>query len=231
MRYRQGMQAVLFDIDGTLISTGGAGTAALRQAMTAAFGVAEPTSSIPVTGRTDRAIIRDLLAFHGIDNSDENWDRLRTAYLSHLPAVLKEFRGRVLPGIVSLLECLRERDDLLVGLLTGNTQEGARLKLSHFGLREHFTFGGYGDRHFCRNDVAREAFSHVAAKLLDKVDPRRIWVVGDTPLDVQCARAIGANCLAVATGTHCLDELAEHQPDLLLADLSGTDVLSRLLCV
>lgn len=224
------MQAVLFDIDGTLITTGGAGTEALRKAMTSAFGVPDPTRSVPVTGRTDRAIIRDLLRFHEIADSDDNWERLRAAYLSHLPDVLREFRGRVLPGILSLLECLKQREDLLLGLLTGNTREGARLKLTHFGLHEHFTFGGYGDRHFCRNDVAREAFAHVAGKLADRVDPKRVWVIGDTPLDVECARAIGANCLAVATGTHRLEELAEHHPDLLLADLSGPDVLARLLC-
>jgi phosphoglycolate phosphatase len=225
------MQAVLFDIDGTLITTGGAGTAALRRAMTTAFGVDNPTSTVPVTGRTDRAIIRDLLQFHGLEDTTANWERLRAAYLGHLPQILAEYRGRVLPGILSLLKGLQQREGLLLGLLTGNTREGARLKLSHFGLHEHFTFGGFGDLHFNRDDVAREAFSHVTAKLTDRVDPRRIWVVGDTPLDIQYARAIGANSLAVATGTHKLEELAACHPDLLLADLSGDDVLGRLLHV
>src|SRR5207302_7838486 len=129
-------------------------------------------------------------------------------------------KGRVLPGIADLLAHLRQRDQVAVGLLTGNVRAGAQVKLGHFGLFEHFSFGGFGDHHFDRDDVAREALAAVRAHVHPEVTPDRIWVIGDTPLDVRCARAIGANVLAVATGTHTLAELAAAAPDLVLKDLS-----------
>ena len=126
----------------------------------------------------------------------------------------------MLPGVVELLLRLRDREDVLVGLLTGNVRDGARVKLGHFGLYEHFPFGGYGDHHFDRDDVAREALAEVKRLLNGTADPARIWVVGDTPLDVRLHRAIGARAAAVATGWHTTEELADHRPDLLLTDLS-----------
>jgi phosphoglycolate phosphatase-like HAD superfamily hydrolase len=126
----------------------------------------------------------------------------------------------VLPGVATLLESLRRRGDVLVGLLTGNVRDGARVKLGHFGLFEHFEVGGYGDRWFDRDDVAREAWAEVRRRLDGAADPARVWVVGDTPLDVRCARAIRANAVAVATGWHTHEELAASGPDLLFADLT-----------
>src|SRR5207245_4378321 len=157
-----------------------------------------------------------------------HWQRFLTAYLQHLPGCLENREGKVLPGIAALLECFQERGDVAVGLLTGNVRAGAQLKLGHYGLYHHFAFGGFGDDHLTREDVAREALAAVRGHLKDHVQSEQIWVVGDTPLDVRCARSIGARAVAVATGWHSIDVLAAEQPDLLLADLSDPSELLAL---
>jgi phosphoglycolate phosphatase-like HAD superfamily hydrolase len=214
------MHVCLFDIDGTLISSGGAGKAALEAALASEFGVGPATERLQFSGRTDRAIIRDLFAMHLLEDTPENRRRLVDSYLRHLPACLARGSGRILPGIAELLAALRERGDVAVGLLTGNLRAGARVKLGHFGLFDHFAFGGFGDEHYDRDDVAREALEAVHRHCNGAVCADRVWVIGDTPLDVRCARAIGARAVAVATGWHTRDELAACVPDLLLDDLS-----------
>ncbi len=214
------MHVCLFDIDGTLIATGGAGKKSLELALASEFGVDEPIDRLVLSGRTDRAIVRDLFHLHGIEATPANWRRLRDGYLRHLPACLANHAGRVLPGVAALLEHLAERGGVAVGLLTGNLRDGARLKLGHYGLFHHFAFGGFGDEHHDRDDVAREALAALRCHHGDCIPLERVWVVGDTPLDVRCARAIGARVAAVATGWHPAEELAAAEPDLLLADLS-----------
>lgn len=214
------MHVCLFDIDGTLLHTRGAGMAALRAGLRAAFGIAEPTDQVAVHGRTDRGITRDLFRYHGIDDLPEHWERFRDAYLRVLPESLAARKGTILPGVVPLLETLTARKDVAVGLLTGNTREGARIKLAHYGLDRYFEFGGFGDNHFDRDDVAREALTAVVGRLNGNVDLRRVWVIGDTPTDVSCGRAIGARTIAVATGNHTREELAAAAPDHLATDFS-----------
>jgi phosphoglycolate phosphatase-like HAD superfamily hydrolase len=214
------MHVCLFDIDGTLLSSGGAGKAAMEAGLAEEFDVAPSAEHVPYSGRTDRAIGNDLLRVHGLDVTPGNWQRLRAGYLRCLPSYLHRHQGKVLPGIAELLRQLAGRSDVAVGLLTGNIRDGARLKLGHYGLYEHFAFGGFGDHHLDRDDVAREALDTVKRRLNGGVHLDRIWVIGDTPLDVRCARCIGARVLAVGTGWHSLDELAAAAPDLLLADLS-----------
>lgn len=213
------MIVCLFDIDGTLLSSGGAGKAALELAFTEIFAVPLRVQ-IPYSGRTDRAIARDLLRAHDIDDSLDNWQRLLAGYLARLPDSLNRHNGRVLPGIHAILAALKSRGDVTIGLLTGNVRAGARVKLGHYGLFEQFAFGGFGDHHFDRDDVAREAYAAVQAHLNGAACPERVWVIGDTPLDVRCARAIGANVVAVATGIHTCEQLQAARPDLTLADLS-----------
>jgi phosphoglycolate phosphatase-like HAD superfamily hydrolase len=222
------MHVCLFDIDGTLIHTRGAGMAALREGLRVAFGVAEPTDQVAVHGRTDRGITRDFFRHHGIENLPEHWERFREAYLRVLPGTLAERPGEVLPGIVPLLETLSGRDDVALGLLTGNTRAGARIKLAHYGLDQYFDFGGFGDSHLERDDVAREALAAVLDRLNGNVDLQRVWVIGDTPTDVSCGRAIGARVLAVATGNHTRDELAAASPDHLTNDFSNPEPLLAL---
>ena len=217
------MHICLFDIDGTLIHTCGAGTAALHEGLRSAFGVDQPTDQVAIHGRTDRGITRDLFRFHGIDDLPEHWERFREAYLRVLPESLAARAGTVLPGIASLLEVLTNREDVLIGLLTGNTREGARIKLAHYGLDHYFNFGGFGDNHLERDDVAREALAKAQTRVNAPVDLRRVWVIGDTPTDVSCGRAINAMTIAVATGNHTRDELAAASPDHLATDFSDPE--------
>jgi phosphoglycolate phosphatase-like HAD superfamily hydrolase len=215
------MHVCLFDIDGTLISSGGAGKAALEKALFEAFGQLPTDAELELSGRTDRAICRDLFQQHAIKDSAENWHRLIEAYLRCLPECIDRKGGRVLPGVLELLQTLKEHPAVHLGLLTGNVRAGAKVKLGHFGLYEHFAYGGFGDNHFDRDDVAREALAAVRLHHGSAARVDRIWVIGDTPLDVRCARAIGARAVAVATGWHSLEELAACEPDLLFADLSN----------
>ncbi len=222
------MPIILFDIDGTLVRTGGAGKAAMESALRAAFGVSELRDEVPYSGRTDVAIGRDLLRVHGLDPSPANQQKLRETYLTHLPNSLKAKGGEVCPGVPELLTALAGRPGVVLGLLTGNVRAGARTKLSYFGLWDYFTCGGFGDEYSDRDDVARSALVSVREHLGGEVNPADVWVIGDTPLDVSCARAIGANAVAVATGWHPADELALCEPDLFFDDLSDH---SRLLAV
>ena len=212
------MIVCLFDIDGTLLASGGAGKAALESALVEDFGMPLRVH-IPYSGRTDRAIIRDLFKAHDISETPENLDKIFQGYFRRLPESLRKHQGRVLPGVHDLLAALKTKDHVALGLLTGNVQAGARVKLGHFGLFDHFRFGGFGDNHFDRDDVAREAFALACEHCGPKVCADRVWVIGDTPLDVQCARAIGAKVAAVATGVHTVSQLAESKPDLLFEDL------------
>jgi phosphoglycolate phosphatase-like HAD superfamily hydrolase len=222
------MPIILFDIDGTLVRTGGAGKVAMEAGLVAAFGVSELRDEVPYSGRTDVAIGRDLLRVHGIDPTPANQLKLREAYLSHLPESLKSKGGTVCPGVPELLAAVADKPGVVLGLLTGNVQRGAMHKLGHFGLWDYFVCGGFGDEHFDRDDVARSALASVRTHLGAAVNPSDVWVIGDTPLDVSCARAIGANAVAVATGWHPVEELAGCQPDLLFDDLSDH---SRLLAI
>lgn len=221
------MNVCLFDIDGTLISTSGAGRAAMETALVEEFSLSRLVNGVPMSGRTDRAIARDLFHAHQLEDSPENWQRFLAAYMRILPQFLAGRAGRVLPGIASFLDQLSSRSDVAVGLLTGNVESGARVKLEYYRIFQHFRFGGFGDVHFDRNDVAREALAEVRRHCRAPVDLADVWVIGDTPLDVRCARAIGARSVAVATGGHSTDELAPEQPDLLLRDLSDPQPLVR----
>jgi phosphoglycolate phosphatase len=214
------MRVILFDIDGTLVRTGGAGKAAMEDALRETFAVREVLDTVPYSGRTDRAIARDLLRVHGIPDTADNERTLREAYLAKLPATLGRHPGLVCPGIPELVAELKACPNTVLGLLTGNVRAGAATKLGHYGLWGHFTCGGFGDDHYDRDDVARAAMVSARATAGRDLDPRNVWIVGDTPLDVSCARAVGANAVAVATGWHPLEELTACAPDHAFADLS-----------
>lgn len=221
------MPVILFDIDGTLVRTGGAGKAAMEAALAEEFSVALRAEEVPYSGRTDRAISADLLLAHDLDPSPANVARLIDAYLDRLPSALQQFGGVICPGISELVAELHPRDDVVLGLLTGNVRRGAAHKLGHYGLWDYFPFGGFGDDHAERDDVARSALAAARNHATD-VDPADVWVIGDTPLDVKCARAIGAKAVAVATGWHPLDELQRTGADYVFADLSDPgELLAR----
>jgi phosphoglycolate phosphatase-like HAD superfamily hydrolase len=212
------MRVLLFDIDGTLIRSGGAGKAAMEAALQSAFGVPEVRHRVPFSGRTDPGIARELLQVHGIEPTTAHVNRLRDAYLAHLPDALRRIPGTVLPGIEAALR--RERQGAVIGLLTGNIRAGAQIKLRHYGLWDYFPFGGFADDLTDRDDVARRALVEAEAHVGRPVDPADVWVIGDTPLDVQCARAIGAKAVVVATGWHPHEELVACCPDHLLPDFT-----------
>lgn len=202
----------------------------MAAAMASGFGCPPDTADVPFSGRTDRSIARDLFHAHGIEDCDASWDRFRQHYLSNLDTFLHQCSGRVLPGVQPLLELLAQRDGVLIGLLTGNIPEGAERKLRHFGLWHYFRFGAYGHACFDRDDVAHEASRQWCAFLPNDSNPQHVWVVGDTPHDIRCARSIGAKSLAVATGRFSHSQLAACRPDLVvetLDDVRGSVVGGR----
>ena len=223
------MRVWLFDIDGTLISSGGAGGAAVLTAMRSAFAVEPNYAGISFCGRTDRAIVSEIMQRSGIHDSEENWLRFREVYLKHLPAALHQRGGSVLSGVIELIEKLHDDERSHLGLLTGNIRDGAAKKLVHFELWDYFCFGGFGDQHKSRDDVAADAFASAAEALGEHLQPEDVWVVGDTVNDITCARAVGMNVIAVATGTVAIEDLRQAQPDRLLESLASTDQIDDLL--
>lgn len=227
----EGRRLVLFDIDGTLITSGGAGEAALIDAMRSVFGVDEDFRDITLAGATDALIARALLGKHGLDPSPENCARLLDRYLEHLAERMPRHQGFLLPGILELLEALRLRNDVVLALLTGNVARGAEIKLTHFGVWHYFPFGAFADDHHDRNELGKFARARARESHGHDFPPHHVFVLGDTPKDVACGKAIGARTVAIATGQYTADELAAHGPDFLFADLSDTRaVLSALLC-
>ena len=223
------MHVCLFDIDGTLLNTGGAGQAAMEAAIQSEFKANPSVEGIYTVGRTDRAILDDLFAHHGIEHSETTWKRFLDAYLGHLPQYLAKLDGLVLPGIRTLLKQLAEREDVAVGLLTGNYRQSARIKLEHYELVDYFEFGGFGDVHFNRDDVARDAMQEVHRHLNGSISKERVWVIGDTPADVRCGRAVGANVVAVGTGVFSREDLEPTPPDYYFDDFSNPQSLLSLL--
>lgn len=213
----------LFDIDGTLLLSGGAGEAALEDAMEARFGSRDGLQSITLAGATDAAIARQLLAFHEVEATMEEIQHFLDLYLESLHRRLPQHPGTLLPGIVELLDLLRATPGAALGLLTGNLRRGAEIKLSHFGVWDYFEFGAFADDHADRNQLGPFALARAQAHHGLEFSPRQTYILGDTPRDIECGRAIGAWTVAIATGQYSVAELAEHQPDYLLADLSRPD--------
>lgn len=209
---------VFFDIDGTLLNTGGAGQRAMELALTEEFDIRFPFEGVLTAGRTDRGIADEIFERYGLTDTQVERDRFRNSYLRRLPGCLHQLQGALLPGIPDLLQALAGQENLVLSLLTGNYSEGAWIKLRHFGIDQFFREGGFGDEHPDRDDVARQAAQRIRLWLDLPHDPPRMMVIGDTPADVRCARAIGARAVAVATGHYSVDELSAHQPDILFTD-------------
>lgn len=210
---------VLFDIDGTLLTSGGAGERALRRGFRDRFGIDDDLAGIEIAGRTDSGIARQMLAAHGLPESPENLAALFDGYLHFLAKELPESPGRLLPGISPLLEALKPRSDIVLGLLTGNLARGAEIKLTHYGVWHYFEFGAYADDHHDRNQLGHFARQRAREKHGAEFPPERIFVLGDTPHDIACARAIGAKAVAIATGKFSVENLKALAPDFLFSDL------------
>lgn len=221
------MRLLLFDVDGTLIDSGGAGRAALAEA--AAAELALPAlPSVALAGRSDLAIMRDVLVLAGVPPTQAAMDGLVQAYLARLPGTLSSHEGRVLDGVVELLDVLA---DLGVppGLATGNLRRGAELKLRRYGLWERFAAGGFGDHSSERARIVAVAIERLAAVSGADRCSRNAVVIGDTLHDVTAGRAAGARVLAVATGTDDESVLRESDADLVLPDLADTQTVLNFL--
>ena len=178
-------------------------------------------SHLNFSGRTDPSILRDFFKYFGMEPSPDNYDRFFDPYYFWLDYMLHEMEGRVLPGVVRLIEELKALPEPpLIGLLTGNVRLGAEIKLRHYQLWHHFEMGGFGDDNEDRNQIAVVAKKRGEKMLGRRLKGSDIVVVGDTPHDINCARAIKAPCLAVATGGCTREELAAHKPRWLVDDLS-----------
>lgn len=222
------MNLLLFDIDGTLLDTGGAGLRALRDAWIEEFELHDQSHDFPrldLAGSTDSGIVRFLFDHFGMEHDLERTDRFFHRYAGHLRRQLAADRGprrgRLLPGVTELMACLRAAGDShTLGLLTGNTAEGARTKVAHFGLDGIFDFGAYGDDHHDRNELGPVAVERARHHTGRDFAPDRVFIIGDTPKDIRCARACGAWAIAVATGTYSRGELEAHEPDEVFDDFT-----------
>jgi phosphoglycolate phosphatase-like HAD superfamily hydrolase len=223
---------VLFDIDGTLIQSGRAGVRGMNRAFDKLYGQPRALDGVPVAGRCDRVIVMDAMRGFGLDPSDEEIMRLRDAYFEALTEEIGrkvEAPSGVLPGVLDLIAALEARDDVVVALLTGNFAGGARIKLGHFGLWPRFRFGAFGDDHLDRRELMPVALTLARAEGFALDDHQRVVIIGDTPLDVDCAHAHGARALAVATGMYDEAALRATGAELVVRTLDPIDgVLSWL---
>ena len=217
------MKLVLFDVDGTILTASGAGRRALDRALREVYGTAGPIDAYDFRGGTDPQIVRDLLALAGFER--EAIRAREAALYRRYEALLEEEVGdggavSVYPGIRELIEALVGRTDAVVGLLTGNIEAGARIKLRPTGLLPHFRLGAYGSDDGDRTRLPRVAAGRAEALVGRPFEGRDTVIIGDTPRDIGCARAFGACAIAVATGWHTVDDLTAHRPDHVFVDFS-----------
>ncbi len=217
---------VLFDIDGTLIDSAGAGGGALLSALMQVFGVSEATP-VQLHGRTDFGIMTELLQSHGIEASPENIGILCDCYYERLPTTLQSRPGRVLPGVLGLLDKFEAATGCHLGLLTGNMPISAQFKLEHYGLWERFAFGVFGDAALHRTDLSEPAIAAVRKQVADALPTSRVVVIGDTPMDVELALAMSSRSLAVCTGGFEERTLVAAGADKVVPDLSDIEGIMK----
>jgi len=193
---------LLFDVDATLVLTGGAGARAMTLVFAEMFGIDGGFSGIPMAGRTDPAILADALTRAGLEKGAGVEERFREAYCRRLrEEIVPPAPGkRIMPGVADLIAELASRPDVFLALLTGNFADGARIKLEHFGLWDHFRCGAFGDDAPDRPALVPVARARAAALGAGPVGDDRVFVIGDTPLDVACALESGVRSIGVATG-------------------------------
>ena len=216
---------LLFDIDGTLLLSGGAGFRALTRTFEEFFGVADGFSGIPVAGRTDGLILEAAITRAGLRVEGDDRARFHTRYCGILEEEILHPGPRkgLMPGVAALLDLLEARPETCSGLLTGNFARAARIKLEHFGLWRYFPYGAYGDDAEERNQLVPIAVERARQTGVVVDSFSDVLVVGDTPLDVQCAAAAGARSVAVATGSYDETALRDAGADTVLTDLSDAE--------
>jgi phosphoglycolate phosphatase-like HAD superfamily hydrolase len=220
---------LLWDIDGTLIASGGAGMRALRVALRNVFGVEGSLDDIDFGGRTDTWIMRRVFGKFDIPATSENFSRYFEAYVAALPAEMANPHARVLPGVHDLLAAAANHGAIAQGLLTGNMRRGAQVKLAHHGLWEKFAFGAFGDDSEQRDDLGPHAVRRAREQHGVEFAAANVWIIGDTPHDIACGKIIGARTLAVATGGYRIDALRSHEPTVVVENLADTASILRAL--
>jgi phosphoglycolate phosphatase len=216
------IRVVLFDIDGTLIHTDGAGVKAFARAFSEEFGLHDGSENLKFAGRTDVSLVREFFSLHNVKPTPEHFIRYFEVYLKWLEKMVADCNGGVFPGVENFfaqMQLIEEKP--AVGLLTGNIKRGAQIKLSKFGLWDRFAFGGFADDHEERDSIAAFARDRGVKHFGKPVRNDEVLVIGDTPLDIRCARAIGARVLAVGTGSFTPAQLNEYKPDWAVEDLAA----------
>jgi phosphoglycolate phosphatase len=226
------MSLLLFDIDGTLLLSGGAGMRAMTRAFHETFDVPNAFDGVPPAGRTDTFLLSGAFARADVEDSPGNHTRFRDAYLPILAdEIVKRGHGRygIMPGIEALLTSIRAQRGWHLALLTGNYEGAARVKLRHFGLDGFFEWGVFGEESGDRRVLGRLALERARQRDIPETSCSAAVVIGDTPDDVACAQAVGARALAVATGSFTVDELTAAGAHTALVDLSDTAAVLKVL--
>lgn len=225
------LKLLLFDIDGTLLLSGGAGIRALNQAFLELFGTANAFDGIPVAGRTDPLLLDDATARVGIVLDDARRQRFYDRYcdLLDLEILQPGPRKGLMPGVEALLWDVHRHPQLCVGLLTGNVARAARIKLEHFGLWRFFVCGAYGDDAAERDELVPVAVERARSVGVVVPSPAHVVVIGDTPLDIRCAAVSGARSIAVATGLFDVQALDAKGATAVLPDLSAREEFLAIL--
>ena len=221
------MTILFWDIDGTLLTTGKAGVPAWETAVREIIGRDFELARFRIAGLTDYQIAAKTFELLGADSGDGRLQQMLTRYEDGLPEALPKKQGHVMPHVREILDRLVDRSDVRSYLLTGNTRRGATAKLTHYDLMKYFPDGGFAEDTQSRSTIAARALE--LARRTGAVDLERVFVIGDTPHDVECANAIGVKTIAVATGGYTLEELAEHNPWRVLPQLPPPDEFFRLI--
>jgi phosphoglycolate phosphatase-like HAD superfamily hydrolase len=224
-----GKRLLLWDIDGTLINTGAAGQHAIVRATAERFGGNGDLDGVEIAGRTDTGIAHQILEKYAEPVTNESVRSFLDLYVRLLAEELPRREGRVLPGVLELLQSSAQRSDRTLALLTGNLERGARLKLGHYNLWRFFPFGAFSDDHHDRNELGPFALTRALAGTGINFSPSQVDVVGDTGHDIACGKAFGARTIAVATGSWSRERLVEHRPDFLFDDFSNVDEVKQTL--
>jgi phosphoglycolate phosphatase len=228
------MRLVLFDIDGTLLSSEGLGRASMQRALAEVFG-SPGNPSYRYDGKTDKQIIRDVMRLEGHSDAhiDARMETLLVLYLEGLRAGVKSgrFNVRPLAGVVEILDELEKRDDIVLGLLTGNIEPGARIKLTAAGINpDRFRVNAFGSDHEHRPELPAIAQRRASETLGLDIAGDRLVVIGDTPADIECGRSLGARAIGVASGHYTVEQLETHKPYAALPSLENTQqVLETIL--
>ncbi len=221
--------AVLFDIDGTLVDMRGAGRLSFVRTLKSVFGWEDEISYINFAGNTDLGVLEEVARHHGVTLSEADRKKFFRQMPRELEQTVKEVQLVIYPGVAELLQTLSARNDVILGLVTGNVAESARIKLQQFNLHHHFVLGAFGDDYANRADIARLALRRIENRMKDDQHLRACYLIGDTPHDIVAAKSISAVSIAVATGKFSEEELRKAGADHVLTDLRNTAAVLKIM--